>query len=121
MAPQKEQIEPINPEDHLKLVAFCLKKIKRKRSVNVDDTELMLVGMEALVKAASNFDPERGCRFATYAVLVIRGAMLDCMKKECSLEQRKLKADIDDYIGQHTIRHARSHQKAKSKIRKIAG
>ena len=48
-------------------------------TVDVDD--LMQSGMVGLLEAASNFDPDRGASFETYAGIRIRGAMLDDIRK----------------------------------------
>ncbi|NNC76732.1 MAG: RNA polymerase sigma factor FliA [Woeseiaceae bacterium] len=48
-------------------------------SVDIDD--LMQSGMVGLLEAASNFDPDRGASFETYAGIRIRGAMLDDIRK----------------------------------------
>lgn len=48
-------------------------------SVEIDD--LMQSGMVGLLEAASNFDPNRGASFETFAGIRIRGAMLDDIRK----------------------------------------
>ena len=48
-------------------------------SVEVDD--LMQAGMLGLLEAASNYAPNRGASFETYAGIRIRGAMIDALRK----------------------------------------
>lgn len=44
---------------------------------SVELTDLINTGVIGLIEAFSNFDPERGVKFETYAVPRIRGAILD--------------------------------------------
>jgi RNA polymerase sigma factor for flagellar operon FliA len=48
-------------------------------SVEVDD--LMQAGMLGLLEAASNYAPDRGASFETFAGIRIRGAMIDALRK----------------------------------------
>src|SRR5690242_6462862 len=48
-------------------------------SVEVDD--LIQAGMLGLLEAASNYAPNRGASFETYAGIRIRGAMIDALRK----------------------------------------
>ncbi|MGH8268617.1 MAG: RNA polymerase sigma factor FliA, partial [Steroidobacteraceae bacterium] len=48
-------------------------------SVEVDD--LMQAGMLGLLEAASNYEPNRGASFETYAGIRIRGSMIDALRK----------------------------------------
>ncbi len=57
-------------ENNLGLVHSCANKF-RGRGVDYDD--LYQAGCLGLIKAADNFDPERGFNFSTYAVPVILG------------------------------------------------
>lgn len=57
-------------EDNLGLVHLCARRFMG-RGIEYDD--LFQAGCVGLVKAAENFDPNRGVRFSTYAVPVILG------------------------------------------------
>jgi RNA polymerase sigma factor for flagellar operon FliA len=45
-----------------------------------DTDELLSAGMLGLVQAARSFDPHRDVKFATYAYLRIRGAVIDSLR-----------------------------------------
>lgn len=57
-------------EQNLGLVHLCARRFDRK-GLEYDD--LFQAGCVGLVKAAENFDPQRGVKFSTYAVPVILG------------------------------------------------
>lgn len=57
-------------EKNMGLVHLCARRFDRK-GIEYDD--LFQAGCVGLVKAAENFDPERGVKFSTYAVPVILG------------------------------------------------
>ncbi|MDK9698977.1 MAG: FliA/WhiG family RNA polymerase sigma factor [bacterium] len=54
-------------------------KVTLPASVQVDD--LTSCGILGLIRAIENFDPARGFKFETYAVPVVRGAMLDGLRE----------------------------------------
>lgn len=47
--------------------------------------DLVQEGMLALLRAQGRYDPARGCTFTTYAYPRIRGAMLDCIRRQLRL------------------------------------
>lgn len=57
-------------EENLGLVHSCAKRFKGK---GIDYDDLYSAGCIGLIKAADNFDFDRGCCFSTYAVPVILG------------------------------------------------
>lgn len=57
-------------EKNMGLVHLCARRFDRK-GIEYDD--LFQAGCVGLVKAAENFDPDRGVKFSTYAVPVILG------------------------------------------------
>lgn len=64
------------PPDSMRLVRTVAHDISR-RVPHADLDELVSAGAVGLMRAADRFDPGRGLAFSTYAVTVIRGAMLD--------------------------------------------
>ncbi|HJS89709.1 MAG TPA: RNA polymerase sigma factor FliA [Steroidobacteraceae bacterium] len=79
-------------------------------SVEVDD--LMQAGMLGLLEAASNYAPNRGASFETYAGIRIRGAMIDALRKldwaprSVHRKARAVAAAVQE-IERHTGRDAR--------------
>ena len=59
-------------EENIGLVHLCARRFSGK-GIEYDD--LFQAGCVGLVKAAENFDTERGVKFSTYAVPVILGEM----------------------------------------------
>ncbi len=59
-------------EDNIGLVHLCAKRFIG-RGLEYDD--IFQAGCVGLIKAADNFDPEKGFKFSTYAVPVILGEM----------------------------------------------
>lgn len=64
------------PPDSMRLVRAVAHDISR-RVPHADLDELMSAGAVGLMRALDRFDPARGLAFSTYAMSVIRGAMLD--------------------------------------------
>lgn len=58
--------------DNLRLVHACAKRFSGK---GIDYDDLFQAGCIGLIKAVDGFDPERECRFSTYAVPLILGEM----------------------------------------------
>jgi RNA polymerase sigma factor for flagellar operon FliA len=49
---------------------------------NLDREDLVSAGIVGLIKAVDQFDPERGVKFETYAIALIRGAILEMLREE---------------------------------------
>jgi RNA polymerase sigma factor, sigma-70 family len=63
---------PIQVEEHIGLVHLCAKRFSG-RGIEYDD--IFQAGCLGLIKAAANFEAERGNKFSTYAVSLILGEM----------------------------------------------
>ncbi len=63
------------------------KIVKNLKQVDFDD--LVGDGVMGLMKAAEQFDPERGVKFETYATPVIRGAILNGLRSMDWMPERK--------------------------------
>ncbi|HZT44055.1 MAG TPA: sigma-70 family RNA polymerase sigma factor, partial [Chthonomonadaceae bacterium] len=46
----------------------------------IEKDDLVGAGVVGLVKAVDQFDPERGIKFETYAITLIRGAILEMLR-----------------------------------------
>jgi RNA polymerase sigma factor for flagellar operon FliA len=69
--------EPIRVEDHLYLVRKVAERMARRLPPVVDINDLIGAGTLGLIDAADKYDPARCDRFAGYAEIRIRGAILD--------------------------------------------
>ena len=69
---------------HLPLVAFVVGRMSSEtgHGNGVDRDDAMGYGIEGLIQAVDNFDPERGASFASFAVRRIRGSILDAVRKQ---------------------------------------
>lgn len=76
--------------DHLHFVRHVLGRIVSGLPGFVDKDNLESAGVLGLVEAAASFDPERGIAFTTFAYHRIRGAILDELRRNCSLPQHVL-------------------------------
>ena len=68
-------------EDYLPLVRHVVGRIAVNLPPHVDTDELFQVGSIGLVTASRTFDSERGVAFKTYAFALIRGAVLDELRR----------------------------------------
>jgi RNA polymerase sigma factor for flagellar operon FliA len=69
---------------HLPLVAFVVGRMSSETGTrnSLDRDDAMGYGIEGLIQAVDNYDPERGASFASFAVRRIRGAILDAIRKQ---------------------------------------
>ena len=67
--------------DNLPLVWHIVKKFAPHVSRAVDEDDLVSVGTIGLVKAARTFDPAKHTEVRTYAYILIRGAIVDELRK----------------------------------------
>lgn len=67
--------------DNLPLVWHIVKKFAPHVSRAVDEDDLVSVGTIGLVRAARTFDPNKHTEFRTYAYILIRGAIVDELRK----------------------------------------
>ncbi|WP_036169504.1 RNA polymerase sigma factor FliA [Massilia sp. 9096] len=63
--------------DHMPLVKRLAHQMKAKLPASVEVDDLMQAGMIGLLDAINRYEENHGAQFETYAVLRIRGAMLD--------------------------------------------
>ncbi len=67
--------------EYLPLVRHVVSRIARHLPSHVDTDELFQVGSIGLVNASRGFDETRGVSFKTYAFALIRGAVLDELRR----------------------------------------
>jgi len=68
-------------EEYLPLVRHVVSRIAANLPAHVDTDELFQVGSVGLVNASRSFDRDRGVAFKTYAFALIRGAILDELRR----------------------------------------
>jgi RNA polymerase sigma factor for flagellar operon FliA len=68
-------------EEYLPLVRHVVSRIAMNLPSHVDSDELFQVGSVGLVNASRSFDEKRGVAFKTYAFALIRGAILDELRR----------------------------------------
>lgn len=68
-------------EEYLPLVRHVVARIAANLPAHVDSDELFQVGSVGLVNASRSFDEKRGVAFKTYAFALIRGAILDELRR----------------------------------------
>ncbi|MGH8289775.1 MAG: RNA polymerase sigma factor FliA [Steroidobacteraceae bacterium] len=97
---------------HAELVKRIAYHMVGRLPPSVEVTDLMQAGMLGLLEAASNYAPNRGASFATYAGIRIRGAMIDALRKldwaprSVHRKARAVAAAVQE-IERHTGRDAR--------------
>lgn len=69
-------------ERYWPLVRYVAKNVALALPSQVSLDDLQSYGVEGLIRAVDRFDPDRGVRFSTFAVLKIRGAIQDGLRSE---------------------------------------
>ncbi len=64
------------------LVKITAGRVVTSLPPNVDREDLISAGVIGLIKAIDQFDPERKVKFETYAIALIRGAILEMLREE---------------------------------------
>ena len=68
-------------ELHIPLVRYFARRLVDSCGGGLDREEMVSAGMLGLLDAVGSYDPDRGCRFSTFAATRIRGAMLDEVRR----------------------------------------
>lgn len=68
---------------HLPLVAFVVGRMStdHRQTLGLEREDAMSYGIEGLIQAVDSFDPQRGAKFASFAVRRIRGSILDAIRR----------------------------------------
>lgn len=94
-------VDPVEVEKHLHLIRKVVNMIARHLPSHVDKDDLHSVGLFGLLSAIRKYDPEQGNRFEAYAMMRIRGAILDelrrmdCMPRTARAKARKLHETVE--------------------------
>ena len=64
------------------LVRYVVGRIMVELPRHVDRDDLIGHGTIGLIRAVDKFDPRRGVKFETYAISVIRGAVLEALRQD---------------------------------------
>lgn len=88
------------------LVYKLAHKIVRKLKQGTEVEDLISDGMVGLVKAIDAFEPERGFKFSTYATPVVRGSILNGLRRL-------------DWLPERTRTKARNYQKALAELEQL--
>jgi RNA polymerase sigma factor for flagellar operon FliA len=68
--------------NNMPLVAFVVGRMTDDSgSSPLDREEAMAYGIEGLIQAVDNYDPDRGTTFASFAIRRIRGSVLDAIRR----------------------------------------
>ena len=90
------------------LVFKLAHKIVRKLKQGTEVEDLISDGMVGLVKAIDAFEPERGFKFSTYATPVVRGSILNGLRRL-------------DWVPERQKTKARNFHKAVEKLKQVTG
>ncbi len=90
------------------LVRISVSRLVPTLPHNLDQEDLVGAGYIGLIRAVDQFDPERGVKFETYAISLIRGAVLDALRKE-------------DWVPRSTRDKARNLQKLYTELERRLG
>jgi len=83
-------------EANLPLVHFAVRRLAGIcAAASVDREDAFSYGVEGLIKAVDNFDETRGASFSSYAILRIRGSILDAARNQDALS-RPLRKKVSD-------------------------
>jgi RNA polymerase sigma factor for flagellar operon FliA len=63
--------------EHAHLIRYVVSRIAARLPAHADVDDLYSSGVIGLIDAVERFDPDKGCKFKTYAEFRIRGAILD--------------------------------------------
>lgn len=93
---------------HLPLVQTVVDRVATHLPSHVDRDDLFHAGVIGLIDALGKFDPGRDNAFSTYAVLRIRGAVIDELRAR-------------DWVPRGARERARAYQKAVSELSQLLG
>lgn len=79
---KKTEIREKLIEHYLSLVKLVASRLAISLPQHVDKDDLISNGFFGLLDAIEKYDPERAVKFETYAVVRIRGAMLDAIRSQ---------------------------------------
>jgi RNA polymerase sigma factor (sigma-70 family) len=96
----KVRLEP----GHVAMVYRLARRLKRRLPPTVELAELVSDGFLGLEKAWQRFEPARGTPFDAFAVVYVRGAMLDRLRAR--QRQARASPSTDRVMGEHVYEPA---------------
>ena len=69
-------------EQHAPLVKRIARHLLARLPDDIEEDDLIQVGLIALLEAASSYSPSKGAKFETFASIRVRGSMLDEVRKQ---------------------------------------
>ncbi|HWR43140.1 FliA/WhiG family RNA polymerase sigma factor [Sporomusa sp.] len=95
-------------ENYLPLVKLVAGRIAVSLPQHVDKDDLISNGFFGLIESIERFDPDRGVKFETYAVVRVRGAILDSLRAQ-------------DWIPATIRQKARQYEQTMAKLEHVLG
>ncbi len=79
---QDQQAREAIIRNYAYLVKITAGRVVANPPPSLEKDDLVSAGIVGLIKAVDQFDPERNVKFETYAIALIRGAILEMLRKE---------------------------------------
>ncbi len=106
-------------QQHLPLVKKLAFHMKAKLPPSVEVDDLVQAGMIGLLDAISRFEENHGAQFETYAVLRIRGAMLDELRSSDWLPRSMRQNMRKIEVAMTTLQQRLGHPPTESEVAKL--
>lgn len=106
-------------EQHLPLVKKLAFHMKAKLPPSVEVDDLVQAGMIGLLDAISRYEENHGAQFETYAVLRIRGAMLDELRNSDWLPRSMRQNMRKIEVAMSTLQQRLGHPPTESEVAKM--
>lgn len=105
--------------DHIPLVKRLAHHMKAKLPPSVEVDDLVQAGMIGLLDAISRYEETHGAQFETYAVLRIRGAMLDELRNSDWLPRSMRQNMRKIEVAMSTLQQRLGHPPTESEVAKM--
>ena len=105
--------------DHMPLVKRLAHHMKAKLPPSVEVDDLVQAGMIGLLDAISRYEETHGAQFETYAVLRIRGAMLDELRNSDWLPRSMRQNMRKIEMAMSTLQQKLGHPPTESEVAKL--
>jgi RNA polymerase sigma factor for flagellar operon FliA len=69
-------------DNYAYLVKITASRLVRSLPATLEQEDVLSAGYIGLIRAVDQFDWNRGVKFETYAIALVRGAVLDCLRSE---------------------------------------
>jgi RNA polymerase sigma factor for flagellar operon FliA len=105
--------------EHMPLVRKLAHHMKAKLPPSVEVDDLIQAGMIGLLDAISRYEDTHGAQFETYAVLRVRGAMLDELRN-CDWLPRSMRQNMRKIeVAMSTLQQRLGHPPTESEVAKL--